>query len=111
MSHPRRFAEHQAGIGEGRDHHSVPVGEDLVVKAGADTRRTHGEKFGAQCGEFCFILLARRRRLQAVENSVAFEIPGWRDIVMARKKFAVGSAKLFDDVVVRPDVELSLFTF
>ena len=104
---PRRFAEHQARIGERRDHQSVPVGEHFVVEAGTHARPARGEKFCPQRGEPRLVGIAARLRFEPVENVVAFEIAFRRHVVMAREKFAVFAAELTHHLVVGPDVEFA----
>src|SRR6202035_892101 len=91
---PGWFIEDQARIDQRRDHHDVPVGKDLVVAPGPYARAAGGEKFLAQACEPCLLGLAAWLRLKPVENIVAFEIAGRRDVVVPGKEFALLDAEL-----------------
>ena len=91
---PRRFVEHQARIGERRDHQSVPVGQHLVVEAGAHACRARVEKFCAQRREPRLVRIAARQRFEPIEDVVAFEIAGRRHVVVAGEELAILDAEL-----------------
>ena len=90
---PGRLVEDLAGIGERRDHQAVPVGQHLVVEAGPHARCAGGKQLCAQRGKPLLVLLAARKRLETIENIVAFEIAVRRDVVVAREEFAVLGAE------------------
>ncbi len=57
---PFLFAEEPARIGERGDHQAVPVGEHLVVEAGANALRADLKKLLAQRREPLLVLYAAR---------------------------------------------------
>ena len=95
-----RLVEHEARIGERRNHQSVPVGQYLVVEAGAHAGLAHGKEFCAQRGKPRFVRFAARQRLEPIEDVVAFEIAGRRHVVVAGEELAVLDAERAEHLVI-----------
>jgi hypothetical protein len=108
---PGRFVQLNTGMDQGGDHQPVPVGQHLVVEAGADPARTHRQQFVTQRGEARFDRFVLRAATQAIENRVTFEIALAGDVVVDGEEQRVVGAELADDLVVRPHIELSLLAF
>ena len=53
---PFRPLEYDGGAGEGRDHQTVPVGEDLVVPSGPDARARRSRSLARMAGEARFFI-------------------------------------------------------
>ena len=106
---PLGAVEHARGVGERGDHQPVPVGQHLVVPAGANAARAARQQLAAHVRQG--LLLggrAQQRIAQAVEDGVAFPVAGFRHVVGLREHLGIGLAQHLDDLGLAPDVELAL---
>ena len=103
---PIGAGEDARGMSERGNHQPVPVGQHLVVEAGANTRRAGVEEDGARAREPGLgRSIGERRVLQAVEDGMAFPIAAGRHVVEwpeVRRTLAEEGI----DLRLAPDIEL-----
>ena len=92
--------EHPRGVGERGDHQAVPVGQHLVVPAGADAAGAPRQQLGAHVRPAPSPRSGERRieLAQPVEDGVAFPVAGVRDVVGLAEHLGVGLAQHLDDL-------------
>src|SRR5690606_23800374 len=105
---PGGLAEGDGGVGEGRDHQAIPVGEDLVVPPGPDARFAGGEKAGAAGLHLGFERrVSERRPAEAVEDGLALPVAAGADAIRRLEERGVVAQHAID-LRLGPDVELAL---
>ena len=96
-------------VGQRSDHQPVPVGQHLVVPAGADAPGAARKQLGAHGGERLLLLRGAELEVgEAVEDGVAFPVALVGDVVGLAEKGRVHWAQDVDDLGLAPDVELAL---
>ena len=108
---PVRAREGCAGEGDRGDREAVPVGEHLVVEAGANPLRPRRQQHGAILGELFFgCVVEAFHPIEPVQDRFALPVAALADVV-DRLEQPGAVAEGVVDLALGPDIELAFLAF